>query len=179
MPRGVYKRRKKDKRIIQPEMVAPLKSPHAMTLKRGAKGTFVQGTGGVGKRNQHNATLSALIREIGNELVEGSAGWTRIEAVIRTTYVDAMNGNNGARELLMERGWGKVPTPVELDFKGQFLTVSRDMGLTQEDVKNDPILAILAESSDVILENLPLTVEAPERGQSMPEYARKENAPSG
>jgi len=147
---------KKTIRRVKADKVKPLANPALIAIAD-------QGSTEIGKYaankvsyRKFNATIAAMIREIGNEPVEGSPGWTRIEAVIRSTFIDAMSGNNGARELLLERGWGKVPTPVEVDIRNSFLTVSRDMGLTRDDIESDPVLATLAQQNGVVIENLPV-----------------------
>jgi hypothetical protein len=92
-------------------------------------------------RNQKlNRQLQDLIREIGNEVVDEEKGWTRVIGVVRRLYYDAMQGKTQATALLLERGWGKVPTPIQMDMKAEVLEIMESTGLTQQEIQNDPIL---------------------------------------
>lgn len=84
--------------------------------------------------------LSDLIREIGEEEIDAQKGWTRIEAVVRRLYSDALSGKTPAQALLFERGWGKVPTPVQLDLRGEIEKLIETTGLTLDELEHDPIL---------------------------------------
>lgn len=84
--------------------------------------------------------LSDLIREIGDETIDSQKGWTRIEAVVRRLYSDALSGKTPAQALLFERGWGRVPTPVQLDLRAEVSKLIETTGLTAEELDGDPIL---------------------------------------
>lgn len=90
-----------------------------------------------------NRILQDLIQEIGREVVSPQQGWTRIEAVVRRLYADAMAGKTPATSLLLERGWGRVPQPLKVDFQTELKQVVEDAGLTQEEIANDPLLSQL------------------------------------
>lgn len=112
---------------------------------------------------QLNSTVSRVIREIGEEQIEGSGrDWTRLEALVRSLYADALSGKTAAAELLLERGWGKVPTPIEINVEQQIQKMVLEVGLTLEDVQNDPVIAEIVASSGVDLARLPGLIEAPE-----------------
>lgn len=88
-----------------------------------------------------NAMLAALIQEIGMEPAEGSTMlWTRLEVSVRKLWYDAMSGDKEAVKIIFERGWGKLATPVEVDFKLQVQKVALEAKLTPEDLQSDPIL---------------------------------------
>lgn len=94
--------------------------------------------------------LSGLIREIGEETIDVQKGWTRLEAVVRRLYSDALSGKTAAQALLFERGWGKVPTPVQLDMRGEILTLMEKTGLTVDELGTDPVLKEIV--GDVIID---------------------------
>lgn len=95
-------------------------------------------------RNQKlNRQLQDMIRIIGNEEIDHERGWTRIIMVIRRLYADAAMGKTPAANLLFERGWGKVPTPVQMDFRSELLTIIEDTGLTRAEIDQDPVLRMI------------------------------------
>lgn len=95
----------------------------------------------LGKRKLKLAKqLSDLIREIGDEVIDPQKGWTRLEAVVRRVYSDALSGKAAQQALLFERGWGKVPTPVQLDMRTEVLNLMDSTGLTADELSQDPIL---------------------------------------
>lgn len=94
-----------------------------------------------------NRQLQDLIREIGNEVVPNTEGWTRIITVIRRLYLEAANGKVAATALLLERGWGKVPTPVQMDMKAEVMQIMESTGLTRDELASDPILKELMNNA--------------------------------
>lgn len=92
--------------------------------------------------------LSALIREVGDEVVEGSGKyWTRIEAAVRSQYAKALQGDTAAFKELTERGWGKVPTPVEIDVTTRIQQLTLEARFDYSEIMKDPILRELLEAS--------------------------------
>lgn len=95
----------------------------------------------LGKRRLKLAKqLSDLIREIGEEVIDPQKGWTRLEAVVRRVYSDALSGKPAQQALLFERGWGKVPTPIQLDMRAEVLNLMESTGLTVDELSGDPVL---------------------------------------
>lgn len=91
--------------------------------------------------------LSKMIQDIGEEVVDPKLGWTRVEAVIRRLFNEAMAGKIQAAEVLLDRGWGKVPTPIDIDITGEVRKVVVGAGLSWDDISSDPILRTLVETS--------------------------------
>lgn len=87
-----------------------------------------------------NRQLQGLIQEIGKEIISEETGWTRLEVVVRKLYTDAMSGKTAAVALLFERGWGRVPTPVQVDMRSEVLGLLEETGLTQAELQGDPVL---------------------------------------
>lgn len=117
-----------------------------------------------GTRRSNHQILSAMIREILAEPIEGRGpdgkplGWTRGEAVIRSMIQEAIGGSHQAAELLWEHGYGKVATPVELAVDVQIQKMAIEMKLDRETVLADPMLRQLLEDAGVPLETLPENV---------------------
>jgi len=111
------------------------------------------------KRNEKRV-LAKLIKDIGDEVVDPEIGWTRMESVIRRLYNTAIGGSVPAAELLMERGWGKVATPIEVDVSGEVRNLVISAGLTWAQISADPVLRELLESSGITADELML-LEAP------------------
>jgi len=102
-----------------------------------------------------NRVLSELIQAIGNEIVDPQTGWTRIAAVIRKLYIDAVSGKTPAAALLFERGWGKVPQPVSVDLQAEVTHIvlsALQAGVSPEEVLADPVLAKMAEDSGLVVD---------------------------
>ncbi|HEY4723942.1 MAG TPA: DUF5681 domain-containing protein [Anaerolineae bacterium] len=59
-------------------------------------------------------TLAQHVRDIGSEVVDAATNWTRLDAVLRRLYNDAMDGKAPAADILLERGWGKVIQPIDV-----------------------------------------------------------------
>jgi hypothetical protein len=102
-----------------------------------------------------NRILSELIQAIGSEVVDPQTGWTRIAAVIRKLYIDAVSGKTPAAALLFERGWGKVPQPVSVDLQAEVTHIvlsALQAGVPPEDVLADPVLSKMAEDSGLVVD---------------------------
>jgi hypothetical protein len=102
-----------------------------------------------------NRVLSELIQAIGSEVVDPQTGWTRIAAVIRKLYIDAVSGKTPAAALLFERGWGKVPQPVSVDLQAEVTHIvlsALQAGVSPEEVLADPVLAKMAEDSGLVVD---------------------------
>lgn len=122
-------------------------------------------------------SLANHVRQIGQEVIEvrdpktgETVKWTRIDAVVRRMYADAMGGKTAAQELIFERGWGKVAAPVQIDLKAEFTQIVKDSGLKWEEIMQDPILGAIAQSAGVeviegTVKDLPL-LEAPKHDPS-------------
>lgn len=122
-------------------------------------------------------SLANHVRSIGQETIEARdpktgevQKWTRIDAVVRRMYADAIGGKTAAQELIFERGWGKVAAPVQIDLKAEFTQIVKESGLRWEEVLRDPILAAIAHSAGVdVVEGTAVEVpllEGPINGKS-------------
>lgn len=108
-----------------------------------------------GPKPQANASaLGRLVREIGDEVIDRDTGWTRIEAVIRRIYQDALSGKAAQQELLLERGWGKVPASLDVDLRTEVSAMLSDSGLTPELAAQDPIMLALMQSAGYQFEDV-------------------------
>lgn len=140
---------------IKPNGPKPRYSPTQLIVSKDGEDVPARGARSL------NALLSSMIREIGNEPIEGLGrdgkpiGWTRLEGVVRALYADAMSGKTAAAELLLERGWGKIPTPVEVDVRTQVQQMVVEMQLDQDTILNDPMLRELLEQSGIPVNLLP------------------------
>lgn len=110
------------------------------------------------KRMQRaNQDLQRLIQDIGQEVVDPKTGWTRIVAVIRRLYAEAMLGRVPAISLLLERGWGKSVVPIQVDVRTELRRIVTESHLTPEDIESDPILRELFETVEgSVLDSQPI-----------------------
>lgn len=123
-------------------------------LERGRANRLQMSPGPLGVPKSRDASkLAELIQSIGNETIDPTQGWTRIEAVIRRVYADALSGKTAAQDLLFNRGWGRVPLPMKIDVRAELTAVLEQSGLTLEDAANDPLLKHLLEGP--IIDNDP------------------------
>lgn len=102
-----------------------------------------------------NKLLQQLFQAVGDELVDPQTGWTRITAVVRRVYADALAGKVAQQALVFERYGGKVATPIQVDVKTeitQLLYQSLQSGLRPEELLRDPILHRMAEDSGLIVD---------------------------
>lgn len=106
----------------------------------------------VPNRKSFGATISELVRDIGNEIVDEERGWSRIDAVLRRLYLDAMQGKTTAAEILLERGWGKVPTAIDLDITKEVRHVVMQSGVDVKILQEDPVMRVLLESAGITVE---------------------------
>lgn len=106
----------------------------------------------------YRQTLAEHIRAIGEETVSfpGPDGeiikWRRIDAVLRKLYAEAMAGKINAAELLLERGWGKVPAAIQIDLRAEVMQIIEHTGLSMQEAAQDPILRGILTSAGVTLE---------------------------
>jgi hypothetical protein len=157
---------KKPKRAYHYKSEATKAAAHKGLLK----GTAVSTAHARENLQSYRDSLANHVRLIGQEEIEvngknGVEKWTRIDAVVRRMYADAIGGKTAAQELIFERGWGKVAAPVQIDLKAEFTQIVRDSGLKWEEVLQDPILGAIAKSAGVevvesVMRELPL-LEAP------------------
>ena len=113
----------------------------------------------------YRQSLGEHIRAVGDEILEIAdpltgqiVKWRRIDAVLRRLYAEAMGGKVGAAELLFERGWGKVPTPVHVDLKAEVTQLMQGTGLTWREAMQDPILSQIILASGLVVDG---QVQAP------------------
>jgi hypothetical protein len=81
------------------------------------KGFMPGKSGNPNGRRPLAVTLAQHVRDIGSEVIDAATGWTRLDAMIRRLFADAMGGKTQAAEIILERGWGKVMLPVEVDWR--------------------------------------------------------------
>ena len=143
--------------IVIPQVVPPRRKPNP-----GNPAALVKARAAVaerGKRDSYaarlNRQLQDVIQEIGNEVVEPVQGWTRLILIIRRLYSDASLGKTAAAELLFERGWGRVPQPVNLDMQAELLGIIVGSGLTMAEAAADPVLGQLIEGHAVDIQSRP------------------------
>lgn len=110
------------------------------------------------KGSRAGRELQRLIQLVGDEEIDPHSvtnHWTRIEAVVRRLYTEAMLGKTSASQLLFERGWGRVPMPVRVDFTTEMARVLDESGLTEDDIQQDPLLRqlIMGPAQGHIIEN--------------------------
>jgi len=105
---------------------------------------FMPGQSGNPKgRKPLAVTIGQHVRDIGDEVIDERTQWTRIDAVIRRLYADAISGKHQHAEIILERGWGKVPQPVQLDVTEELRRLMQELNLTPTDIASDPALSML------------------------------------
>jgi len=133
------------------------------------------------KQRTDKRVLANLIRDIGEEVIDPNLGWTRVEALIRRLYNEAMAGKIQAAELLLDRGWGKVPTPVDVDISGEVRKLTINAGLTWDVISADPLLRQLIELSGVTPDEAVLLegeyAELGSAGPALPEGESRTDSP--
>lgn len=102
-------------------------------------------SGNPGGRPKLDVTLSDTVRRIGNEIDE-KTGLTRLESLLRRLYQDARNGKVAAAALILERGWGKTPIFMELNWREEARQLIASGRLTLAGLK--------AEFGDTLAESL-------------------------
>ena len=127
-------------------------APNKKAEKRKPNGQFEKGHAGGPGRPPLARTLAQLVRDVGEEIVDHGRGWTRLEAMIRRLYADALGGKNHAAELLLDRGWGRVPLPVQLDASAELTRLLVQHGLTSQDVAADPLARELFALAGVVID---------------------------
>jgi hypothetical protein len=129
--------------IIVPQVASP-RPPSNIAQLQPYQNTAGRPADADTKRNrQLSQQLQDMIRLIGNEMIDPGLGWTRIIMVIRRLYMDAASGKTQAAALLFERGWGKVPTPVQMDFRAEVLNIIHDTGISKDEIDQDPVLKMI------------------------------------
>lgn len=113
------------------------------------------------RKTHYAKSLAEMVRAIGAEVVDEASGMTRLDLLVRRIYSDAIAGKTAAAEVILERGWGKVPTPVELDISGEVHQLVQSTGITADEINNDPVLKSLLETSGVVVEGQFRMIEAP------------------
>ena len=130
---------------------------------------------GYGRRTDKRV-LANMIRDIGEEVIDPKLGWTRVEALIRRLYNEAMAGKIQAAELLLDRGWGKIPTPVDVDISGEVRKLTINAGISWDVISSDPLLKQLIELSGVTPdEAVLLEGEYAELGSAGPSLSESES----
>lgn len=108
--------------------------PQILEEIRNEKGQFAKGNKAVGRRPVLGRSLAQLVKDIADEKIkdeDGKTVRTRLEIALRKHWLDAMQGDRQKLELLLDRGWGKVPNQVDMmDWRKQAL----DAGAKIEDV---------------------------------------------
>lgn len=115
------------------------------------------------------AGLSKIIRDVGAEIVDPELGLTRIQAVVRSLYADAVAGKTAAAEILLERGWGKVATPVRIDVKGEVTGILSEAGISIAEASADPVMRALLTDGGIIegeFESAPITKKIENESES-------------
>lgn len=111
------------------------KNPIKSEAGRDAKGKFAKGNKLGPGRPVLGRSLAQLVKDIGEETIKNSDGtinMSRLEIAIRRHWTDAMQGDRNKLELLLERGWGKVPSQLDMtDWRKQ----AQDAGAKSEDVE--------------------------------------------
>ena len=110
---------------------------------RNERGQFALGNPGGPGRKPLAVTIGQHVRDIGDEVIDERTQWTRIDAVIRRLYADAISGKHQHAEIILERGWGKVPQPVQLDVTEELRRLMQEANLTPTDIATDPALSML------------------------------------
>lgn len=166
-------------REVSPKVVAAI-TEYNQKVKAGVVEKPPRGLSATRKANND---LQRYIREIGEEVIDPQSGWTRIGAVIRRLYADALQGKTQAADLLFERGWGKAVQPVQLDVEAEARQLIISMGLSRADIESDPVLRELLTVEGTLIDLEPSAVSAPiervaERTSEV-ELVRSEPVPDG
>lgn len=150
---GVRGPAKRPEEIIEEQNAARARQLEALARGRLNVKAGMSGIGTARSREAHQ--LQELIQQIGSEQIDPQTGWTRIEAVVRKVYAEAMHGKINAMELLFNRGWGRVAMPVKINIQAELSRALEESGLTNEEAQHDPLLKFLLGSGDQIVENEP------------------------
>lgn len=133
---------------------------HLIPLREGEQLSVVQIR--QGSAQPYFNALAERIRAIGQEEIEDTTGrkWKRVDALIRAMYVEGLRGNKGAAEVIFERGWGKVPAPVQVDLRAEVIQIKEQSGLSWSEIMADPILSQIAQAAGVVVEGEAKLLEA-------------------
>ena len=94
-------------------------------------------------------SLAQEFRKVGDEVV-GEDGMTRLHSMIRALYAEAIMGKTSAAEIILERAYGKVPVPIQMDLRTEVTGLLRESGLTLEEARADPLLWEIIQSASII-----------------------------
>lgn len=99
---------------------------------RTATGKFAKGNSYGNGRPVLGRSLAQLIKDLGEEKLlseDGTIEMSRLEYALRKCWKDAATGDRAKLELLLDRGWGKVPNQVDFtDWRKQ----AQDAGFKDE-----------------------------------------------
>jgi hypothetical protein len=77
-------------------------------------------------RGKGQINLTDLVRKIAAEPISPGDKRTYIDAIIRSTFKHAHDGDMRAVEIIMERGWGKAVLPIETTGNGPLVTIIQE-----------------------------------------------------
>lgn len=77
-------------------------------------------------RGKGQINLTDLVRKIAAEPISPGDKRTYIDAIIRSTFKQAHDGDMRAVEIIMERGWGKAVQPIENSGNGPLVTIIQE-----------------------------------------------------
>jgi len=121
--------------ILQPEIIP------TEIVKRGEGGRFLKGQSGNPKgRPKVGETLAEIVRgKLENKLVDADGNVvSNLEMMLSTLLVKAKEGSEKAIEILLDRGYGKAKTFLEITTKEEFvLDWGEDGGLIEGEVLDE------------------------------------------
>ena len=147
--------------MAEPKAPNPKGNPH---LKDYALAGSLAAIESGARTPRYAKVLADLIRQLGEEVIDPTTGWTRVVSVIKRLYLNAMAGDTRAAALLFERGWGKVPAPVQMNVRAELIHVITESGLTLTEAWQDPTLRDLLEAQGLHVDanNLPQLISPKE-----------------
>lgn len=77
-------------------------------------------------RGKGQFNLADMVRRIAAEPVSKAEKKTYLEAIIRSTFKHAYDGDMRAVEILMDRGWGKPVQPIDTTGFGPLVTIIQE-----------------------------------------------------
>jgi len=123
------KKKTTKKKVVK--KAAKKKSTKKLQPGQDAKGKFLPGNkfGTRSKRPPGRELVEEMIRSIGDELVEkGASDTSKLEAVIRSAYINALAGKPWAVNLIMDRVAGKVTNKLDVNANQtvEFVNIGKD-----------------------------------------------------
>lgn len=101
------------------------------------------------KGQQRGRLIAERIRVLADEVIgEGGNKTTRLDALLRRLFAEAIGGKISAAELLLDRGYGRVPATVELDIQSEVRQIVMQSGVPLSVLKDDPYMRMLLEAAD-------------------------------